>query len=191
MINRLKELANALAKRQVAYKADCNFASSARIDFRGLRDRPPSQLSIGERSIFNGRIASDRKGSAVVIGRDTFIGDSLLICAQRIEVGNDVLISWGCTIVDHHSHAVTWAERSHDVADWYGGCKDWRHVRIAPIKIQDRAWVGFNSIILAGVTIGEGAVVGCASVVTRDVDPYTIVAGNPARVIRSLKNADR
>lgn len=190
MLERLKELANVMAKRRLIRNADCNLASSARINFRGIHDRPPSQLSIGERSIFNGQIVSDREGSVIVIGRDTFIGDSLLICAQRIDIGNDVLISWGCTIVDHHSHAVTWPERSRDVSEWYAGRKDWRHVRIAPIKIQDRAWVGFNSIILAGVTIGEGAVVGCASVVTKDVEPYTIVAGNPARLIRSVQHAN-
>ena len=190
MHKRLREVANVIAKRQLIKRANCTLAPSARINFLGIRGRPPSQLSIGERSIFNGRIISDREGSAVAIGRDTFIGDSSLICAQRIEVGNDVLISWGCTIVDHHSHAVTWPERSRDVSEWYAGRKDWQHVRSAAIKIHDRAWIGFNSIVLAGVTIGEGAVVGCGSVVTRDVAPYTIVAGNPARFIRSIQHAD-
>ena len=51
------------------------------------------------------------------------------------------------------------------------------------VIIGDRVWIGYRAIVLPGVTIGEGAVVGAGAVVTRDVSPYTIVAGNPAKVI--------
>jgi maltose O-acetyltransferase len=51
------------------------------------------------------------------------------------------------------------------------------------VRIGDRVWIAYRAIILPGVTIGEGAVVGAGSVVTKDVEPYTIVAGNPARVV--------
>ena len=51
---------------------------------------------------------------------------------------------------------------------------------------MDDAWIGFNSIILKGVTVGRGAVVGAGSVVTNDVPDHTVVAGNPARVIKKL-----
>ena len=64
-----------------------------------------------------------------------------------------------------------------------GKYKNWENVKSAPIKIKDKAWIGFNSIILKGVTIGEGAIVGAGSVVTKDVADYTIVAGNPAVVV--------
>ena len=60
-----------------------------------------------------------------------------------------------------------------------------------PIVIKDKAWIGFNSIILKGVTIGEGAIVGAGSVVTKDVPPYTIVAGNPARIVREIPENER
>jgi maltose O-acetyltransferase len=56
--------------------------------------------------------------------------------------------------------------------------------RDAPILVEERAWIGSRAVILRGVTIGHGAVVGAGSVVTADVAPFTIVAGNPARLIR-------
>jgi galactoside O-acetyltransferase len=73
------------------------------------------------------------------------------------------------------------------VRDWARGRKEWDHIAHAPVAISNRAWIGFNVSILKGVTIGEGAVVGACSVVTRDVPPYSLVAGNPARVVRTLR----
>ena len=58
---------------------------------------------------------------------------------------------------------------------------------MAPVRIQSKAWVGFNVSILKGVTVGEGAVIGAGSVVTKDVPPNTIAVGNPAQVVRHLE----
>lgn len=55
----------------------------------------------------------------------------------------------------------------------------------APTDVEDHVWIGFRAIILSGVTIGEGSIVGAGAVVTKDVEPYTIVAGVPAKLIRS------
>lgn len=57
-----------------------------------------------------------------------------------------------------------------------------------PIKIGNDVWVGGGAIILSGVTVGNGSTIGAGSVVTHDVEPYTVVAGNPARMIRRLSN---
>lgn len=56
------------------------------------------------------------------------------------------------------------------------------------VVLEDRVWVGINATILPGVRIGYGAIVGANSVVTKDVPPMTVVAGNPARIIKELKN---
>lgn len=64
--------------------------------------------------------------------------------------------------------------------------KNWDVVKSKPIKICDDAWIGMNCIILKGVTIGEGAIVGAGSVVTKDVPAWTVVAGNPAKVVKTL-----
>jgi len=95
-------------------------------------------------------------------------------------------MSWGITISDHDSHSVEWQHRQDDVLQWCEGRKDWTHVAHAPVVIANKVWIGFNASILKGVTIGEGAIVGACSVVTRDVPPFSIVAGNPARVVRTL-----
>lgn len=160
---------------------------SARLNYARIRSKPRTRLKIGSGSIIEANIFYDRDGAEVRIGSNTFIGTSTIVCASRVEIGDDVLISWGCHIVDHNSHAIAWSLRSGDVAKWRVGAKDWTHVEQAPVVIGNKAWLGFNCIVLMGVRIGEGAIVGAGSVVTRDVPDWTIVAGNPAKVIRELK----
>jgi len=75
------------------------------------------------------------------------------------------------------------------VIDWAAGAKDWSQVKIAPVRIEDKAWIGFNAIILKGLTIGEGAIVAAGAVVSKDVAPYTLVGGNPAVFIRTLEGS--
>jgi acetyltransferase-like isoleucine patch superfamily enzyme len=61
----------------------------------------------------------------------------------------------------------------------------------SPLVIHDSVWIGVSSIILKGVTIGKGAIIGAGSVVTKDVPPWTIVAGNPASIIREILEHER
>ena len=65
--------------------------------------------------------------------------------------------------------------------------KNWNVVKKSPVIIEDKVWIGTRSIILKGVTVGEGAIVGAGSVVTKDVQPWTVVAGNPAQKIKELR----
>jgi acetyltransferase-like isoleucine patch superfamily enzyme len=60
-----------------------------------------------------------------------------------------------------------------------------------PIRVERNVWIGFDCCVLPGVTIGEGSIVGARSVVAQDVPPYTIVAGNPARMIRRIEKDER
>ena len=148
--------------------------------------RKNCQIVVGANSLISARIAFDREGASVHIGQRCYIGASLLVCAENIVLEDDVVISWGVTIVDHNSHAINWDERKNDILNWQVGRKDWTHVIRRPVHIGARAWIGFNVSILKGVTIGHSAIVAAGSVVTRDVPPLTIVAGNPARVVREL-----
>lgn len=164
------------------------FAGTAsKVNPKAVAWQPGCRVSVGERcDVQAATIAFDRPGAEVKIGDRTFIGRSLLVSAESITIGSDVLISWGCTFADHDSHSTDFTLRQHDVVNWLEGKKDWTHVRRSPITIGDKVWMGFNTIVLKGVTIGEGAVVAAGSVVTRDVPPWTMVAGNPARPIKQV-----
>lgn len=152
-------------------------------------------LTVNSNSIVRSRFVFEREIGEVIIGSNSFIGGSTIICVDKVEIGNDVLISWGCTIVDNDSHSIYWDLRKDDISDWkkgfddgkIGKYKNWENVKASPIRIEDKVWIGFNSIILKGVKIGKGSVVGAGSVVTKDVPPNTLVAGNPAKIIKELE----
>lgn len=160
------------------------------VAWRRLRRVRSNRLTIGDESIIHANIIFEHEQADIRIGSRTYIGLSNLICFRNVSIGDDVLVSWGATIVDHDSHSLEWDLRRNDVRDWARNHKVWTHVPTAPVVIADKAWIGFNATVLKGVTIGEGAVVAACSVVTRDVPPHALVAGNPARVVRMLKDSD-
>lgn len=166
-------------------------APTARIDLLRIHGGAGASLRVGPHSIVEATLTFERAGATIEIGERTFIGRSHLVALSRIAIGDDVLVSWGVTITDHNSHSVRFSERAADVLDWGRGAKDWSNVPHADVRIGSKAWIGFNAVLLRGVTVGEGAVVGAASVVTKDVAPWTIVAGNPARLIREIPDDGR
>jgi galactoside O-acetyltransferase len=155
-------------------------------------------LSIGEDCVLNGPVIFEARSGSVKLGHRCYIGaNSSILCRNQVSLGNDVTIAWNVTIYDHDSHSMDWRDRAKAVKLFYeryghSDCFDridWSNVESAPIVIHDRVWIGFGATILKGVTIGEGAIVASCSVVTRDVEPYTLVAGNPARIIRKMESA--
>jgi acetyltransferase-like isoleucine patch superfamily enzyme len=156
------------------------------VAWRRLKRVAGNRLSIGEDSIVHADIRFEASGGEIRIGSRTYIGRSNLVCYRSVTIGDDVIMSWGITVVDHDSHGIDWTNRRDDVREWGQGRKNWDLVAHAPVAIADKAWIGFNVSILKGVTVGEGAVIGACSVVTRDVAPYSVVVGNPAKVVRAL-----
>jgi len=149
----------------------------------GARD---CHLRIGMNCWIRNNIAFERKGARLIVGDRVFMGRGIIAIADSVEIGSDVMLAWGITIVDHNSHSLRYSERQGDTVRWLQGVKDWESVKISAVRIEDKAWIGFNASILKGVTIGEGAVVAAGAVVTQSVPPWTIVAGNPAKVVREL-----
>ena len=151
-----------------------------------------SRLDIGRGSLIQGTLVSETDESIISIGDNVFIGSgSTLDCVMSIVIEDDVLISYGCLLADSDNHSVSYSARKKDLLDWKSGKHDWATTVSKPILISKGVWIGANAIILKGVTIGEGAVVGAGSVVTKNVPPYTIVAGNPARIIREILPDER
>ncbi|MEN9895269.1 MAG: hypothetical protein RIR97_1121 [Pseudomonadota bacterium] len=162
------------------------FGKNSKIAFWRLRGQG-GRIRIGDDCIIHCSIDFDGPGGQVTIGDRCYIGASHLVCHKAIDIGNDVIMSWGITVVDHNSHSVEWNQRKNDVALWMDGQKDWSGVKTGPVKIGDKVWIGFGATLLKGVQIGEGAVIGAQAVVTRDVPPYAVVAGNPAQIIRQME----
>jgi acetyltransferase-like isoleucine patch superfamily enzyme len=191
-IQKLKIYFNKLsnATKLLLNNQSINIHRSSTISMMRVQLKQNCVINVDEQSQVEGAILFDKENASISIGKRVFINGSL-IAAQRIEIGDDVLVSWGVTIVDHNSHAISFSQRVNDVTDWKLGKKDWSNVKVAPIKISNKVWIGFNSIILKGVSIGEGAIVGAGSVVTKDVPAWTIVGGNPARVIREIAEDER
>jgi len=145
-----------------------------------------SKVSIGEMTECNAILLFDRPQAEITIGNRCFLGKSTIVAASSVTIGDDVMLSWGVTITDHDSHSLDFDKRANDVTEWRHGRKCWDHVAVSPVTIQNKAWIGFGATILKGITIGEGAIVGAQAVVTRDVPPWSIVGGNPAKLIRQL-----
>lgn len=196
MINALRKLLEHMkdfpAKLHTARNADIEISGTASIGaYRRISLKHGSRLKIGDNSIIQGSIITEHPEAEVIIGSRTFIGGSRVISASKIIIGDDVLISWGCTIVDHDSHSISWSKRSSDVLDWAEKQKNWHHVTRGLIHIQNKVWIGANVIVLKNTTVGEGAVIGTGSVVTKNVPAWTVVGGNPAKVIRSIPDDER
>lgn len=115
----------------------------------------------------------------IAIGNDTFIGNGCtLSCGRRITIGNHCLISTMVRLHDNDGHPLDPARRlrNEPIGD----------AEVAEVIIEDNVWIGAEAKIMKGVRVGRDAVVGAGAVVTSDVPPGTVVAGNPARVVKCL-----
>jgi len=100
----------------------------------------------------------------VTIGAYSMLNGPRIICDAEIQIGDHCLIAWNVILMDNYR-----APKDHTPR---------------PIHISNNVWIGFDSIILPGVSIGENAIIGARSVVRENVPPNSTAAGNPARIIR-------
>lgn len=150
-----------------------------RVSLRGLvradrlpsvRSRSGSKLTLGLRvRLFRGvEFSLESRTARIEIGPRTFINrGTRLISADRLTIGADCAVSWDVVISDTDFHRISGRSKT------------------SPVIIGNHVWIGARATILKGVTVGDGAVVGAGSVVTSDVPPRAVVAGNPARVVKT------
>src|SRR5690242_5383336 len=132
----------------------------------------------------------------VSLGDYALVHGARIVCDAEVEIGDYALISWNVVLMDTHRVPFDPAERRRVLGRVPGQAVGRRprvlaaDVPARPVWIGPNVWIGFDACVLPGVTVGRGSVVGARSVVVDDVPPYTVVAGNPARVIRRLEEAN-
>ena len=156
---------------------------------------PNSRIVVGHHSVFSSRSASSvlgcnhevilrtlKAGSEIVIGNNVGMTGATVCAASSVTVCDDVLIGANAIIVDTDFHPLDPAARQ--------SCMSVNDGSTSPVYISRGVFIGTGALILKGVTLGEYSVIGAGSVVTRNVAAYSVVAGNPARLVRTLNRPD-
>jgi len=121
------------------------------------------------------KLFADRPGARIQIGDKTRIHGTCIHAYQSVEIGCNCLIAANCQIFDGNGHDLSFPDVGNRI-NTKGTSK--------PVKIEDNVWIGANSIVLPGVTIGKGSVISANSVVTKDVPSMVVAGGNPAIIIK-------
>lgn len=162
-------------------------------------ERPDARVSIGDHSIIyeNANVGAYGEGR-IEIGDCSILGDIRIVSRHRIKIGSRFLSSWNVFIQDFDPHPSDPADRRRQVEALCAGFRP-RYEAVplpeefpwgfpgAPIEIGDDVWAGANCTILKGVRIGDGCIIASGAVVLRgDYPPRTVLAGNPAKVVKTL-----
>lgn len=145
-------------------------------------------LLIRKRNIKFGKTSTFGRGTVLYAPNQMVIGENVYIgkyCSLEtdIEIGNDVLLGNNVGLIGKYDHDFSCIGKSIKDSPWIGDSDYQFKGKGLKIVVENDVWIGYGSIIVSGVRIGCGAIVAAGSVVLKDVEPYTIVAGNPARVV--------
>ena len=167
-------------------------------------EMPDAGIGVGDDVIVWDRtkIHAWGKGQLTIGHSSSFGSDTIIHCRERIEIGNYALISWNVMIADFDAHSISLndriAEIEHTKTVLLPNFSKKRAIsrppfvpRIItrPIIIEDGVWIGANAIILKGSKIGRGSIIGAGAVVSGEIPPMSIAVGNPARVVKEIKES--
>jgi acetyltransferase-like isoleucine patch superfamily enzyme len=150
-------------------------------------------IKVGAGTHIRGELFTFGHGGRISMGSYCYLGDNSKVwSAKEISIGDRVLIGHNSSVFDSDTHPLNARERHRQYIEIITtGHPSRIDLREEPVTIEDDVWIGSNVVVLKGVTIGRGAVIGAGSVVTHDVPPLVLVAGNPARVVRELSADER
>ncbi len=158
--------------------------------FKNFKGRCNPALELGDYvSVYCGCSFSVGENGRVRVGDYSLLNGALIMADEAVEIGSYCLISWNVAIADGDYHPIDAAQRRQDamaLSPYLPNRPERPKIKTAPVKIGDNVWIGMNAVILKGVTIGDNVVVAAGAVVTRSVPANTIVAGNPAAVVKEL-----
>ena len=165
-----------------------SLTSSARII--DTRRGNVARIHIGSHCYIGGELLVFAHGGEISIGDWCFVGPGTRIWSgSSIQIGNRVLISHNVNIFDNLTHPLNPQDRHlHFLEILTKGHPQDIELGDLPVIIEDDAWIGAGATVLRGVRIGKGAIVGAGAVVTRDIPQLSVVAGNPARIVRRLES---
>jgi acetyltransferase-like isoleucine patch superfamily enzyme len=157
------------------------------VNARLINQSEKTAVSIGDFCAVRAIIKNEPRGK-VEIGGCVYLGDNVIISsAAQVTIGQETLLAHGVNIFDNDTHPLGSEERAAHFR-YIVGREPFREFPVgsAAIVIGERCWIGMNSLVMKGVTIGSGTVVAAGSVVVNDLQPGVLAAGNPARMIRRL-----
>ncbi|HFU4497076.1 TPA: hypothetical protein ACGPAS_001050 [Streptococcus suis] len=175
-------------KTYAQFTKNCVYGDRLGLDFTSkCISAAKNNIQIGSGCEIKGTLYSCDKGT-IHIGDNLYMGyNSFIGAVESVYIGNDVIIASNVRIFDNNNHPTDPEKRremSH--SDFYGDLWSWTQSDHKAVVLNDNVWVGEYSAILKGVVVGEGSIIASHSVVTKDVPPYSIVAGNPAKVVKTL-----
>ena len=151
-----------------------------------LRGSTKEDVVLGDRVIMEGHLISSYNGKIEMKDFSKIGEKSKVLCVNKVVIGEYSAIAENVTICDNNNHPVNPLDRMIMRKTLPGSVeRSWIYSDNAPIIIGTNCWIGANSRICKGVTIGDGRVVAANSVVTKDVPANCIVAGNPAKVVKT------
>ena len=130
---------------------------------------------------------AEREDSLIRIGDYVGISGACIWAKQSIIIGDYVNIGADCILIDSDEHSLDYRIRTSGKMYNISESLDSHMAKCSAIRVENHALIGARSIILKGVTIGEGSIIGAGSVVTKNILPFSIAAGNPARVIKKIE----
>lgn len=160
-----------------------HFSPRSRVE---LRDGAKKEnVILKENSWPEGQISVQHNG-VVIMHEHSKIGHTTqLLCVNRIEIGAYTAVADNTTICDNNNHPISPSFRKQMRLTPVGDdMRMWKHSANAPIIIGENCWIGAGVRICKGVTIGDNSIVAACSVVTKDVPANSIVAGNPAKIVK-------